>query len=131
MTTPNTPQSITSKHFWDRTFLTLRQYRNYRLVWLGSVTEHLGQWMEEAAILWLIYQMTGSAMYLALQPFMRLLPLVFLSPLGGMVSDMVDRRKLVIYTLLFKALLSVVLLVLVRMEVIGIWHIIGLALLHG
>ncbi|MBM2832371.1 MAG: major facilitator superfamily 1 [Dehalococcoidia bacterium] len=68
---------------------------------------------------------------LALQPFARLLPLVFLSPLGGMVSDKVNRRNLVVYTLLFKALLSIILLLLVRTEVVQIWHIIVLALLHG
>ena len=31
--------------FWQRTFSSLR-YRDYRLVWLGSCTEHMGEQME-------------------------------------------------------------------------------------
>jgi MFS family permease len=125
------PQPITSKHFWDRTFLTIKHYRDYRLVWLGSVTEHLGQWMEQAAVLWLIYDLSGSFLYLPLQPFTRMVPLILLAPVGGMVSDRVNRRNLVIYTLLYKAVLSIILLILVRTGVVEIWHILTLAFLLG
>lgn len=117
--------------FWNRTFLTLAQYRDYRLLWLGSTSEHLGDWMEQAAVLWIIYQISGSAIYLALHPMARMLPLIFLSPVGGMVADHTNRRNLVIYSFLGKAVLSVALLVLVRTGAVQVWHILLIALLGG
>ncbi len=119
------------KSFFGRMFLTIRLYRDYRLVWLGSLTEHMGEWMENAGIAWLIYQMTGSPVYLALQPAARFIPLVFFSPVGGWVADSVNRRNLVIYTLLWKAAISITLLILVHTGLIIVWHILGAAMLSG
>lgn len=119
------------ENFFGRMFLTIRTYRDYRLVWLGSMTEHMGEWMENAGIAWLIYQITGSPIYLALQPAARFIPLVFFSPLGGWVADRVNRRNLVIYTLLWKAALSITLLILVKTELVIVWHILGISMLAG
>jgi len=48
--------------FWQRTFSSLR-YRDYCLAWLGSCTEHVGQYMESMAIAWLMKELTGSPYY--------------------------------------------------------------------
>lgn len=120
-----------AKHFWDRTFLTIRLYRNYRLLWLGSVTEHLGEWMETAATLWLVRELGGSAVQLAMVPFLRVFPLIFLASIGGVVADRMNRRNLVVYTLIFVTILSISLLFLVRTGRIQIWHIFVLSFLSG
>lgn len=115
------------KHFWDRTFLAIKLYRNYRLLWLGSMTEHMGEWMESAATLWLVHQLGGTAFDLAMVGFLRHFPLIFLSTLGGAVADRVNRRNLVVYTLFFMASLSIVLLFLVRTGQVQIWHVFALS----
>ncbi len=119
------------KHFWDRTFLAIKLYRNYRLLWLGSMTEHLGEWMETAATLWLVHSLGGSAFSLAMVAFLRHFPLVFLSTIGGEIADRMNRRNLVVYTLLFSAGLSVALLFLVYTKQVQIWHVYGLSLLSS
>ncbi len=128
-------KAIRSRHFWERTFYTIKHYRDYRLVWLGSVTEHLGEWMESVAVMWLIYKLTGLSvylpLYLALRPFSRSIPLVFFSPVGGWVADRVNRRNLVVYTLLWKAALSIALLVLVRTGTVNVWLVLLNGLLAG
>lgn len=128
-------QGQQSNHFWDRTFLTIRLYRDFRLVWLGSVTEHLGEWMENAGVLWLIYQITGLSvylpLYLALRPFARSVPLIFFAPVGGMVADRMNRRDLVVYTLYWKAALSITLLILVHTGTVNVWYVLGLGVLGG
>ena len=49
------------------TFRSLH-HRNFRLLWFGELVSSSGDWMDKLAFNWLIYQMTGSAFYLALSP---------------------------------------------------------------
>ena len=108
--------------FWQRTFSSLR-YRNFRLVWLGSCTEHMGQQMETMAVAWLMMELTKSPYYLGLLALCQVAPLIFSAPLGGVMTDKVDRRNLLINCLLGGALISLALLVLVRTGVIAPWHL--------
>lgn len=127
MTMANKAAEPDIKHFWDRTFIAIKLYRNYRLLWLGSMTEHLGEWMESAATLWLVHKLGGTAFDLAMVGFLRHFPLVFLSTIGGEVADRMNRRNLVVYTLLFMSALSITLLFLVRTGQIQIWHVFALS----
>jgi MFS family permease len=113
-----------------RTFVSLN-YRDFRLVWLGSVTEHIGEWMEMIALLWLVNELTGSPFMLTLVGSCRYIPMVIFPILGGMVADITDRRRLLISALLGAALLSIILAILVKTGTVAIWHIIVLSLLSG
>lgn len=57
-----------ARRFLDRMFLTISHYRDYRLVWLGAMTEHMGDWMETVGVLWLVHQIADAPIYLALYP---------------------------------------------------------------
>lgn len=114
----------------SRTFASL-SYRNYRLVWLGSVTEHLGEWMEMAALLWLVHDLTGSPLMLTVVGSCRFVPMLIFPILGGMVADKMDRYRLLIIALVMAALLSLILAILVKTGTVAIWHIIILSLLGG
>lgn len=52
--------------------------------------------MQTAAILWHIYEITGSAMALGLVGLVRVVPIVGFSLLSGVVADTFDRRKLML-----------------------------------
>jgi MFS family permease len=119
-----------SESLVSRTFVSLG-YRNFRLVWLGSVTEHLGEWMELAALLWLVNDLTHSPLMLTIVGSCRFIPMMFFPFLGGMVADKMDRRRLLMGALLLAASLSVVLAILVKTGTVAVWHIIILSLLGG
>ncbi len=112
------------------TFAAL-QYRNYRLLWISSWVEHAGQFMEIGALLWLVNEMTGSPFLLRLVGFSRLIPMVFVSVLGGILADRVDRRKILIGTLVGAALISLSLAILVHTGLVTMTYIIILSLLSG
>jgi len=115
---------------WQRTFASVR-YKNYRLVWLGSCTEHIGEFMELAALLWLVNEISGSPFILTLVGASRFMPMVIFSPIGGVVSDRINRRNLLTATLLATTVLSILLGILVFTELITIRYIIVIALLCG
>jgi len=118
------------KSFWSRTFVGLR-YRNFRLVWLSSVTEHTGEFMEIAAILWLVNELTHSPLWLTVVGSCRFITMIFFPLLGGVVADRVDRRKLLMVALLGSALLSAWLAVLAAAGTINLVHLIVISLLGG
>jgi MFS family permease len=106
-------------------------YRNFRLVWLGSLTEHFGEFMEVAAILWLVNEMTHSPLMLTIVGSCRFLSMVFFSVLGGIVADRVGRRGLLIAALLGSCLISTCLSLLVVSKLLAVWHLVVISLLMG
>jgi MFS family permease len=108
--------------FWTRTFSSLK-YRDYRLFWLGSCTEHMGQHMETMASAWLLMELTGSPYYLGLLSVFKVVPLFFCGLMGGVVADRVDRRRLLLLCLLGSGSVSIMLLVLAQTGTIAPWHL--------
>jgi MFS family permease len=113
-----------------RTFASLG-YHDYRLVWLGSVTEHFGEWMELAALLWLVNELTHSPLMLTIVGSCRFIPMIIFPVFGGMVADIMDRRRMLIIALLGAAFLSIILALLVKTGTVAVWHLIILSLLSG
>lgn len=118
------------RSFWALTFVGLR-YRNFRLVWLGSVSEHTGEFMELAAILWLVNELTHSPLWLTIVGSCRFIPMIVFPLLGGVVADRLDRRKLLIAALLGSASLSSCLAVLAATGRVNLTHLIVISLLGG
>jgi hypothetical protein len=48
---------------WKTTLRAMR-YRNYRLYFGGQGISLIGSWMQQVAMGWLVYRLTGSAFYL-------------------------------------------------------------------
>jgi MFS family permease len=113
-----------------RTFVSLG-YRNYRFVWLGSCTEHMGEWMELAGLLWLVNDLTHSPLMLTIVGSCRYIPMVFFPVVGGIVADRMERRRLLMLALLGSAFLSIILAILVKTGIVAVWHLVVLSLMSG
>lgn len=122
---------MTSTAKWmNRTFSSLK-LRNYRLLWLGSASEHTGEWMERIAIGWLVLQLTDSPFMLGLNEALRFIALLVFPFVGGAVADRWNRKKVLIGTLLGLSALSAIIVVLVYTHNIVVWHILLYSLLSG
>ncbi|HYX28061.1 MAG TPA: MFS transporter [Pyrinomonadaceae bacterium] len=78
-------------------FSSLR-HRDFRLLWMGQIISVTGSQMQMAAINWHIYLLTGSPLALGLVGACRAVPIILCSLMGGVVADVVDRRKLMMVT---------------------------------
>jgi MFS family permease len=80
---------------------------------------------------WLAYELSGSALVLGLVALARGLPQIIFSPLGGVVADRFDKRKVLVISQSVMCILALVNAILVQVGIIQIWQLIGLGLLQG
>src|ERR1700732_5325355 len=78
-------------------FSSLR-HRDFRLLWMGQIVSVTGSQMQLAAINWHIYLLTHSALSLGLVGACRALPIFLCSLMGGVVADVIDRRRMMMVT---------------------------------
>src|SRR3954451_7692546 len=95
----NTGSNLESDSSAERrgAFSSLR-HRDFRLLWIGQIVSVTGSQMQMAAINWHIYLITRSALALGLVGACRAIPIILCSLMGGVVADVVDRRRLMILT---------------------------------
>src|SRR4029453_6442633 len=105
--------------------------RNYRLYFFGQGFSMLGSWLQSVAQAWLVYAITGSSFDLGLVAFIGQAPLLVLSPIGGLLSDLYRRRWLVVATQTCSMVLAFVLAALVLAGRVRMWQILLLAGLQG
>ena len=72
--------------------------RDFRLFFSGQLISVAGTWMQQIAMSWLAYRLTHSALMLGLLGFAAQLPILLFGALGGVWSDRVDRRRLMMLT---------------------------------
>jgi MFS family permease len=76
----------------------LRDYPDYRRLWIGQAVTFLGTEIALVALPFQLYQLTNSTLALGLFSLTALIPLLTLTLVGGAVADAVDRRRLVLIT---------------------------------
>jgi MFS family permease len=105
--------------------------RNYRLFFAGQSVSLIGTWMQQVAMSWLVYRLTGSAFLLGVIGFTSQIPAFLLAPLAGVLADRWNRRPLLITTQALALLQAALLAGVVLTGVVQIWHIVVLSLLLG
>lgn len=75
---------------WSRLF----RNRDFLLFWSGVVLSQIGTRATVAACLWQVYDLTGSIAATGLIGAAQVVALVTLSPIGGVLADRWDRRRL-------------------------------------
>src|SRR5438552_18955142 len=103
-------------------FSSLR-HRNFRLLWLGQIVSVTGSQMQLVAINWHIYLLTGSALALGLVGLFRAGPIILCSLMGGVVADVIDRRRLMMTTQTIMLACSAVLALITFNGLRRIWPI--------
>lgn len=72
--------------------------RDFALYWSGGLLSNVGTWLQNIAASAFIYQLTGSPVMIGLLNFAGFLPILLFSLFGGVVSDRIDRRRVIVVT---------------------------------
>jgi MFS family permease len=90
----------------------LRRNRDFRSLYVASLISLGGDWFLLVALFGLVYDLTGSAIAVALVIAAQDLSYFLASPVAGILADRLDRRKLMVVTDLARALLCLGFLVI-------------------
>ncbi len=101
--------------------------RNYRIYFAGQLVSLAGTWMQQIAMVWLAYRLTGSAFVLGVVGFASQIPILVLGAFGGVMTDRFDRRRLLLVTQALSMLQALLLAALAWLDAATPAHLIGLA----
>ena len=104
------------------------RHRNFRLYWIGQIVSLVGTWMQTVSQPWLVLLLGGSPIQLGAVLALQFAPSLALAPLGGVLADRFDKRRLLLFTQSIAALQAVALFGLTAAHLIQIWQIMLLAL---
>jgi MFS family permease len=114
-----------------RSLVRALAHRNFRLFFAGQGVSLIGTWMQQTAMIWLVYQLTKSPFLLGLVGFAGQVPGFFLAPFSGVVSDRFHRQRLIVLTQSLAMVQALLLALLSFTGTIEVWHIVVLSVALG
>ena len=106
-------------------------HRDYRFLWASTLFFSGAFWTQQVIIGWLTYQLTQSALLTSLVMGLDALPILIAGPLGGLLVDRWDKRKLLSGVFAYQSLLSLGFALLAMLGNVNVWHIFGFVFLMG
>ena len=73
------------------------RYRDYRIFWAGALLSNVGTWMMNLVLPFVLFQLTGSAVWVGATVAAQFLPMVLASPIGGSIADHFPRRVVLLW----------------------------------
>jgi MFS family permease len=107
------------------------QRRNYRLFVVGQLVSLVGTWTQSVAQTWLIYRLTGSALWLGVATFCQQAPVFVLATFGGLIADRHRRRTILVVTQSSAMALAFALAALTLSGRVRVAHVLALATVLG
>jgi len=103
----------------------------FRSLWIAAVISYTGTWMQNVGAGWLMTELTTSPLMVSLVQAAAAIPVFLVVLPAGALADMVDRRRLLLFTQSWMILAAVVLGVLTLFGIVGPWLLLIFTLLMG
>ena len=101
----------------------VRTNHDYRRLWLAQVVSNFGDWFGLLAIYALIQQYSNSELLLGLIIVVKTLSLAFSSPFAGHITDRMNRRRLMIWCDIIRAIVVIGFLLIVSFELLWLAYL--------
>lgn len=107
------------------------QESDYRRFWTTQFISNVGSWMQTVAQGWLVYRLTDSAFLLGFVGFASSAPAIVLMLPGGVLADLLNRKRVVAISQVAQALTAFLLALSIYFHHITVWQIVVAALVVG
>ena len=106
-------------------------YRDFRVLWFGAFSSTVGNWMQQVAQSWLVFELTHSSFYLGLDYFFGQLPILLFTLIGGVVADRHNRRHVLVGSQLVQMATAFILAALIYLDMVRVEYILLLSFVAG
>jgi MFS family permease len=107
------------------------RHRDFRLLWVGMCVSLLGDGAFLVALAWQVYQLSDAPTAMGLVGIAMTVPTITFLLLGGVASDRLDRRRLMLAADVARMLAGGVLALLAVTGELALWHVIVLVVVYG
>jgi MFS family permease len=101
------------------------------VLWFGAFTSTVGNWMQQVAQSWLVFELTQSSFFLGLDYFLGQLPILLFTLIGGVVADRYDRRHLLLGSQLVQMTTAFTLATVIYLGLVRVQYILALSFVTG
>src|SRR5579863_6846608 len=103
----------------------------FRSLWIAAVISYTGTWMQNVGAGWLMTQLTTSPLMVSLVQAAAAIPVFVVVLPAGALADMVDRRKMLLFTQGWMIVAAAALGVLTLFHAISPWVLLAFTFLMG
>jgi MFS family permease len=107
------------------------RHRDFRLLWTGMCVSLLGDGVFLVAMAWQVYALSNSPAALALVGVAMTVPTIVFLLLGGVVSDRLDRRRIMLGADVTRGLAVGLMAALSFTGALELWHVVALVAVYG
>jgi MFS family permease len=101
------------------------------LFFAGQCVSLIGTWSQNVALAWLVYSLSNSGTILGFAIAAQTLPILLLGPIGGLLADRFDKRRLLAASQVALGVTSLAIGLLVITKNAEIWALFALSLVIG
>jgi hypothetical protein len=105
--------------------------RVFFALWIAALASNLGTWMQNVGAAWLMTSLSKSPLMVSLIQTASSLPIFLLALPGGALADIVDRRRLLIFSQLWMMFAAGALGILTLLGLTTEWTVLGLSFMLG
>ncbi len=103
--------------------------RDFGLLWWGQTTSQVGEGLNKVALLWFVYELTGSAMKMTMVGLLQTIPPLLFGPLIGVYLDRLPKKAVMVWVDLLRAILTFLIPTLYALDMLSITGLYGLIFL--
>jgi MFS family permease len=103
----------------------------FRSLWIAAVVSYTGTWMQNVGAGWLMTQLTTSPLMVGLVQAAAAIPVFLVVLPAGALADMVDRRRILLFTQGWMVLAAAALGILTLLGVVSPWALLLFTSLMG
>jgi DHA3 family tetracycline resistance protein-like MFS transporter len=107
------------------------RHRDFRLLWSGTCVSLVGDGVFRLAMAWQVYTLSNAPMALSVVGIAMTVPMIASLLLGGVVSDRLDRRKVILASDLARGASVALMAALALAGELHVWEIVALAVVYG
>ena len=103
----------------------------FRSLWIAAVVSYTGTWMQNVGAGWLMTQLSSSPLMVSLVQAAAAIPVFLVVLPAGALADMVDRRRLLLFTQSWMIVAAVALGILTLFNAVSPWMLLVFTFVMG